>query len=1134
MLSLFITAQAVAAKRIISGWKLEMVLFLGIVMAVALMTSGVIFSNLLAEASLRHTLENATPKDANFWVRTFSGRDSPPSAAGRLLEHKARLRFVDQQVAEKFQPYLKEQGRFLETATFFFQGHSQLELENPVRPRGQIKFSDGLVPPRIQMVSGHWPYSAQAPSGSKPSTTLGSSLPLQVAVDTLGAELLQLGVGARLEIFPASSFTGPPPMEVEIVGIFERTDPDEEFWYASNGDFSYQNDQWTIIPLFTTEEGIMGPVLRLYPTLYTDATWFYYLDRKSISAGEVGTAQRILAELERDVRTRMKNSSMGLYLDQVLADFQEQLLLARIPLFLILFLVTGILTYYLALVSGLIVKSRSGEIAMLKSRGASTIQVGVLSLAEGLLLALPAVILGPLLALGLVRVLGSVFFGLGGGGDLSTVPVTLTSGAWLLGLAGGCLAVLVLTTLTLVAARQSIVEFLQVGARPPRTPFIHRYYIDLLFLALMGLLFWQIQSRGSFLVRSLGGQGLEIDYSMLLIPMMVLVAIGLVVLRAFPMVLALASRIVEPIGPSWLVHGLRHISRDPIVPGVLVVLLMFATALGVVGSSFSSTLERSQRDRALYAAGADLRIVHTGIGIPVSTLGLSEITGEVEDVLSAAEVQRSNAHLTTTGFSSAADLLAVDTASFSDVAWYRPDFAGGLPLEDLIQKLKPDTALDPGLALPADAQGLALWVKPSRPSTRLVLLARLQDSKGRYFDISMGELNEREWSRIEAEIVPMFTSRQGARTDEPAPVMEPPFNLLTLQLVGRFGLTDPGALFMSGLAALTPRGEVALSDFDDLNDWHVLENFVQPGFFAMEPSELAPPGGSGGSAVFSWASSGLGSRGVRPGRPEQPVPALASRSFLEKANAVAGDTVVVGFSTFALSFKIVEQVDYFPTLDPAETPFIVVDLATLTAQANYHTPRPYGGSNELWLNLDAGAAPAADIEAFLGRGGVTVRESYLASDLVSQRVDRPLITAGWGGLLVLMFMVLILASASGLVLFSYMEFRGRQIEFALLRTLGASRGQTHGVAWFSVFVVVVFGVGLGSWAGQQIGASLLPLMEVAEEGVRVTPPMVLQADWMTLLVSYLVIAGVTVGTAAWLAWFTAKMEVQQVLRIGDV
>ena len=1131
MLSLFISAQAVAAKRIISGWKLEIVLFLGIVLAVALMSSGVIFSNLLAEAALRHTLENASPKDANFWVRTFSGRDSPPTAEGRLSEHRFRLRFADEHVAEPFQPYLREQGRFLETATFFFQGHSQLELENPVRPRGQIKFSDGLVSPRFQMISGRWPYNL---SESSTSALLDRGLPLEVAVDSLGAELLQLDVGARLEVFPASSFTGPPPMEVEIVGIFQRTDPSDEFWYGSKGDFSYQNDQWTIIPLFTTEEAILGPVLQVYPTLYTDATWFYYLERKSISAGEVDTAQRILAGIERDVRNQMKNSSIGLYLDDVLDDYQEQLLLARIPLFLILFLVTGILTYYLALVSGLIVKSRSGEIAMLKSRGASTIQVGILSLAEGLLLALPAVILGPLLALGVVKVLGSVFFGLGGGGDLSTVPVTLSSGSWLLGLAGGGLAVLVLTTLTLVAARQSIVEFLQVGARPPRTPFIHRYYIDLLFLALIGLMWWQIQSRGSFLVRPLGGQGLELDYSMLLIPLMVLVAIGLVVLRVFPLVLALASRIAEPVGPSWLVHGLRHISRDPIVPGVLVVLLMFATALGVVGSSFSSTLERSQRDRALYAAGADLRIVHTGINIPVASLGLSEISGEVGEVFAAAEVHRSNARLTTTGFSTTADLLAVDTGSFADVAWYRPDFAGGLPLQDLTQKLKPKTSPDPGLALPADTQGLALWVKPSRPSTRLGLRARFQDSKGRYFDISMGDLNEREWSRIEAEIVPILPSRRVALADEPAPVMEPPFNLLTLQVVGRFGLTDPGALFISGLAALTPGGEVALSNFEDLDDWHVLENYIQPGFFAVEPSNLSPPGESGGSAVFSWVSTGMGSRGIRPGRSEPPVPALASRSFLEQAEAVAGDTVVVGFSNFALAFEIVEEVDYFPTLDPAETPFIVVDLATLTTQANYHTARPYGGSNELWLNLDGGGAPAMDIEAYLDRGGVTVRESHLASDLVSQRVDRPLITAGWGGLLVLMFMVLILASASGLVLFSYMEFRGRQIEFALLRTLGASRGQTHGVAWFSVFLVVVFGVGLGSWAGQQIGVSLLPLMEVAEEGVRVTPPMVLQANWMTLLVSYLVIAGVTVGTAAWLAWFTAKMEVQQVLRIGDV
>jgi hypothetical protein len=45
--------------------------------------------------------------------------------------------------------------------------------------------------------------------------------------------------------------------------------------------------------------------------------------------------------------------------------------------------------------------------------------------------------------------------------------------------------------------------------------------------------------------------------------------------------------------------------------------------------------------------------------------------------------------------------------------------------------------------------------------------------------------------------------------------------------------------------------------------------------------------------------------------------------------------------------------------------------------------------------------------------------------------------------------------------------------------------------------------------------------------------MVLQTNWTTLLVSYLVLAGVTAGTVAWLAWITFRLEVQQVLRIGE-
>ncbi len=186
MFSLFITAYAVAAKRIISGWRLEIVLFLGIVLAVALMSSAVIFSNMLAEAALRHTLEQASPEDANFWVRTYSGRDSPPTAVGRLSEHTSRLRFADEQVAEQFQPYMQERGRFLETATFFFQGHSQLELDNQVRPRGRP-----VIPPMIPIVET---WVAALVVGGLAAATLLAFVFVAVAARRLRApEILRIG-----------------------------------------------------------------------------------------------------------------------------------------------------------------------------------------------------------------------------------------------------------------------------------------------------------------------------------------------------------------------------------------------------------------------------------------------------------------------------------------------------------------------------------------------------------------------------------------------------------------------------------------------------------------------------------------------------------------------------------------------------------------------------------------------------------------------------------------------------------------------------------------------------------------------------------------------------------------------------
>ena len=1129
-MSLLHLAYIIARRRIISAWRLELVLFLGIMLAVSLLSSGVVFSDLLAEAALSRALRQATPEEANMLVRVFNDLDDP-RIQGRATSYRVGLDFMAQRFRPHYEPFLSGRSHLLETATFFFAGHPQLELTNNRRPRGKIQYMSGLAESEYtELVVGRWPRG--------PGTALDSRS-LEVVVDQLGSELLQLGVGDSMSAFPASGLEMPEPVNIEIVGVFRRIDPGRDYWYAKDRSFSYQNEQWTIVPLLTTEDTILQQVGRAYPGIYTNVTWVYNLDRQGVRAGDVDALQQTIRSTRYDVAHFLENSSVAIRLDRVLTRYSEQLVLARIPLFLMLFLVVGILAYYLALVASLTVRSRAPEIAMLKSRGSTTLQIGLLVLVEGLILAIPAIIVGSFLSPVVARLLGELFFQLEG----DVTQVALSGRAFLLGAGGALLAVSVLTVSTLVAARQGIVEFRQSGARPPRAPFLHRYYIDLLLLFFIGVIWWQIKSRDTFLVRPLTSGEMEIDITLLFGPVLGLLALGLLVLRLFPLLASLLARMAEtiPLGPPftrgdaggfWLVQGLRRVSRDPIMPGSLVVLLMLATALGVIGSAFSSTLDRSQRERGYYEAGADLRLLHTGDTAHTPTLGLADLAADLAEVGQVTEAERINGQLLTKNFGTTRlSVLSVDTERFDQVAWYRPDFAQADSLAGLMGSIKPESHpssyRNDGIRLPQEASSLSLWVHSQRPGARLSWEARVRDSRGRYFDVSMGDLDSRGWHRLKGELVPIPPRGRGP---ESSPAVIPPFDLLGLQLIGRTGINEPGTLFLGGLAVGTPGGEQTLTDFSTLDGWQFVEDYSQPGLYSLDLSQSVVREGGSRSAVFSWSPGGRGLRGLWAGDPEEPLPAIVSPEVLEMAGVTPGDTLSLGLSTFTVPIKVETVAEYFPTLDPKQHPFVVLDLSALNHYGNRHNRRLVGGSNELWASLNGD--PQALLDGMKARG-LQVKESYLAADLVSQRVEQPLANAGWGGLLVLMFLALVLANASGVVLFSYMDTRERQTEFALLRTLGSSKRQLNGVAWFTLFLVVVCGIGLGTWAGQQIGASLLPVLEVSEGGVRVTPPMVLQTNWATLLVSYLVLATVSVGTVVWLAWLTAKMEVHQVLRAGE-
>ncbi len=1105
-------------------------LFGGILLAVALMTSGVIFSDLMGNVALYQAVATADPEEVNLRVRTFSSRDDPANRDGRRQAFEARDQFIAQQVAGPIRPYLKEYSRFLETATFYFQGHPQLELHRDIRPRGAMVNLTGLSG-RTRMLEGHWPEGAGVPGQ-----------PVEVAVDRQGSQLLQLGVGQTMEVFPATPISNSRPMSVRIVGIFEMTDPSDEFWYGLPTAQSRIDEHWTLVPLYTSGEALIDRVLGTYPSLYSDTTWHLFLDRQSLRAEDVEDLQVILARTERAIETGLKNSSYSIRLDTLLLEFEEELLLAGLPMLLMLFLVTGILVYYLFLVAGLIVRSRSGEITMLRSRGATAWQLGILGLGEGLLLAVPAVIAGPFIALGAVKLLGAYFLPVSDGlGQQSSTVAGVSLEAFLVGIAGGALAVAVFTGATLVVARRETIESRQASARPPATTILHRYFIDVGLLAVIGLVWWQLQSRGTFLVQSLGSRELAVDYSLLLGPALGLVAVGLIILRLFPWAAAILFRLVEPVGPAWLTHVLRHLGRDPVTPALLVVLLMLATALGVMGSAFAATLERGREERALYAAGADLRLQFGGMENTIAPADPVPWPQRVDGISAAADVLRTPAYITTSTFSESGTLLAVDTESIQDVAWFRDDFTEGRPIGELLELLGPGpegASTGPeadGITLPGDATSLVVWARPSGSAQIVAIWARLRDSRGTAVDALIGDLQDTRWSRLELDLTTVGQRRTrftGRAAPEPAE-LTPPFDLVSIWLRSRLQEDEGGAMFLGRIDAATPRGEVLVHDFSSTDGWTVIENFSRPGLYSLETSRAAADGEFDAVGRFSWASGGVGLRGVRAGGTQLPIPALVNSKFMEIADAEVGDTAILGMTTHGLLVEIAAEIDYFPTLDPQEGPFAVVDIDRMNQAVLRYSPRPSRETNELWISGTDGVIPPEPVLEALKEDGLIAREVLHGPTMVARELEQPLLNAGWGALLVLMFLAVALASASGLILFSHLDAMERQTEYALLRTLGTSRFQMQKIVWAGLLVMVICGVGLGTFLGWLLGSSLIPLMELIDAGTRITPSLVFTADWQRLFMSYGILAGVTLLCGLWLTWLTGKLRLHQVLRMGE-
>ena len=897
-------------------------------------------------------------------------------------------------------------------------------------------------------------------------------------------------------------------IEAEVVGFVRPDDPDDLRWQVfedrelTPGGPGQPDDgpQW--MPLLTSGEYFSGALTVQMPELLSRYRVGLVADLDGIAVRDVPRALDDLAAWPRDVRDGLGLEAGGrVEFATALARFRNASTFSQVPLLLLLLQVAGVVGFYLVVVTSLARERQAGEVAVYRSRGASTSQLLGLNLAEGLLIAVPAALLGPLLARVAVGALGyTPAFSDITGGEL--LAASVSEDAFLLAAGGAALALAAMLLPTIGAVRSAIVDAKREQARPAGRGWFRRYHLDLALVALAALLFWQLDRRGAvFDPQSVGGW--QADPLLLLSPLVMTAAAAAMVLRLYSPLLRLAAWLLRPLRGTAVTLGIGRAGRDPATGARLLLLVLTAIAVGAFAASYAPTVARSFEDRARYEHGVDMRAAIANFDLPSGHEGLAQLRA-VDGVEQALVVHRGSIGLPRGG---SVQLLAIQGgAAAAPMLSFRDDFAEEPP-EQLLGHLELGVPLDGGVALPDDTVALAIYAYSEETPRIGRLRASIRDGNGDYHEAVFSGLEAGTWTELRTELPAGLTS---------------PLALASLRFMDRRVLVhEDGAIFFDDLTAVRASGEPeVVESFDDQFGWTMYSQSGAAETFG--PSDERARSGAR-SARWTWTREVTDrARVLAPEGPSVPLSAIFSERALAFFGVQPGQrTVGLVGDRFAVPLIVRSSAEVFPTLDPAQG-FVVVDYEQFRAIAGALGSRGQQIPTELWVDFGEDV-PLAAQQAIAGQTRDNTWMQFDAGEplLLSARLDEiasdPTVQASGSGILLLAFAGAMGAAVLGFVVSLAIALQSRTVELAVLRSLGASsRGLLRALV-FEWGVVLLFGSVVGVLLGRGISQLMLQFLEVTETGDPVVPAFAIETEWR-LLSTGIALLGVAAAVTLWAAW----------------
>jgi FtsX-like permease family len=943
------------------------------------------------------------------------------------------------------------------------------------------------------LVAGTWPRGT------------GSGTAVQVAVPAATASAFRLRPGSALTLRVAA--TG-RPVTVQVTGIFRRSPRAGSYWSLDPASSLPQKVAgFTIYPSLVASQA----ALTAHRVPLSSAAWAVTLDIGRIGAGSLAPIGAALGPALNRLASApgMRNVVVTTGLPGLLAGLEQAVVVARSQLTVSILILLVIAGATLALAVSLLSRQREAEAALLRARGASRRQLTRAGLAEAVLLVTPAALLGPVLG-------GLLLPALARRGPLAHSPlrigVAFPAVAWLASCAAAAACAVIIGSTWLNAAQSPGRERAGRG-RQRALAAAARSGVDLGLVALAVLAGWQLARYQAPVTAGLDGR-IGVDPILVCAPVLVLTAAAVLMLRLLPAVARIGDRAAARGRDLTAAVAAWQISRRPVRQAGTVLLAVLAVATSVIATAEWASWQRSARDQASFATGADLR-VDLPPAAPLSLGQLGRIT-RAPGVTGSTPVIRSQIGLPNGG---SGLLLALDTRRAAGVAAVRPDLAGGSPAA-VFDRVAPRTA-PPGAVIPGrPARLLITATLASTGVSQAVLFAVITDAFGIPYQVQAGPLPAD--GRPHTLSVPVAPGNGAAY-----PLRISGFSLQYTMPMHKAFLTR---LLIGPVRAARSMTGAAGAPLDLGQLGGRLRSSASAGApgslgaLVTRPAVAGATASHAGLSVYFDSGAGYGPPskdcGTLPFRypcgPPEPLPATAmvtaanpphvlpaavTKAFAKAIGVRTGQAFPVTVEGISTSLRVVSVVSAFPTITgPAGG--AIVDQASIQQMlaAAGSAPAPV---TEWWLRTSGPVALRG-----LPHGTTVTDRDTVTSSLLAN----PLAAAPQLAMLAIAAAAVLLAAGGFLV--AAATARERSHDMALLAALGATRRQLTRLLCLEQAAIAVPAAAAGLLLGILLARLVIPAITLTATGAHPQPPVLIQLPLAVPVTVALIMAAVPVLIAA--------------------